>query len=116
MHLLGYRIHDFLNCLDRRINTFIVPVGTPAHRDRTSFDITFLGPIFTWTRNLGTYLVVSIEVLDVIRIGVLLDRDQHDMVPSPAPLGDALAKKGGLSLSQLVDYDDRLTDALVDKV
>jgi len=31
-------------------------------------------------------------------------------------LGDALAKKGGLTLSQLVDYDDRLTDSLVDRV
>ncbi|KAF4548778.1 Histone-lysine N-methyltransferase-like protein 2 [Elsinoe fawcettii] len=33
-----------------------------------------------------------------------------------AALEDALAKKGGLTLSQLVDYDDRLTDALVDRV
>lgn len=33
-----------------------------------------------------------------------------------APLEDALAKKGGLTLGQLVDYDDRLTDALVDRV
>ena len=37
-------------------------------------------------------------------------------MPQAAPLEDALAKKGGLTLSQLVDYDDRLTDALVDRV
>lgn len=37
-------------------------------------------------------------------------------MPKAAPLEDALAKKGGLTLSQLVDYDDRLTDALVDRV
>jgi len=38
-------------------------------------------------------------------------------MPKPAAaLEDALAKKGGLSLAQLVDYDDRLTDALVDRV
>lgn len=37
-------------------------------------------------------------------------------MPKAAPLQDALAKKGGLTLSQLVDYDDRLTDALVDRV
>ena len=37
-------------------------------------------------------------------------------MPTAAPLEDALAKKGGLTLSQLVDYDDRLTDALVDRV
>ncbi|PNS15230.1 Histone-lysine N-methyltransferase set9 [Sphaceloma murrayae] len=37
-------------------------------------------------------------------------------MPKAAALEDALAKKGGLTLSQLVDYDDRLTDALVDRV
>ncbi|KAF2156927.1 hypothetical protein K461DRAFT_219305 [Myriangium duriaei CBS 260.36] len=37
-------------------------------------------------------------------------------MPKAAPLEDALAKKGGLTLSQLVNYDDRLTDALVDRV
>lgn len=31
-------------------------------------------------------------------------------------LEDALARKGVLTLSQLVDYDDRLTDALIDRV
>ncbi|KAK7530248.1 histone-lysine N-methyltransferase SET9 [Phyllosticta citribraziliensis] len=33
-----------------------------------------------------------------------------------APLKEALAKKGGLTLSQLAHYDDLATDALVDKV
>lgn len=33
-----------------------------------------------------------------------------------APLKEALAKKGGLTLSQLVQYDDLATDVLVDKV
>ncbi|KAF2225092.1 hypothetical protein BDZ85DRAFT_309366 [Elsinoe ampelina] len=37
-------------------------------------------------------------------------------MPKAVALEDALAKKGGLTLSQLVDYDDRLTDALVDRV
>jgi hypothetical protein len=31
-------------------------------------------------------------------------------------LEDSLAKKGGLTLTQLIDYDDRITDALVDRV
>ena len=31
-------------------------------------------------------------------------------------LKDALAKKGGLTLSQLANYDDLATDALVDRV
>jgi len=38
------------------------------------------------------------------------------MPKAAAALEDALAKKGGLTLGQLVDYDDRLTDALVDRV
>lgn len=33
-----------------------------------------------------------------------------------ADLEDALNKKGGLNLSQLANYDDWATDALVDKV
>jgi histone-lysine N-methyltransferase SUV420H len=33
-----------------------------------------------------------------------------------ADLEDALNKKGGLTLSQLANYDDWATDALVDKV
>lgn len=35
---------------------------------------------------------------------------------SVAPLEEALAKKGGLTLQQLVTYDDVVTDALVDRV
>ncbi|KAK5002227.1 histone lysine methyltransferase Set9, partial [Cryomyces antarcticus] len=31
-------------------------------------------------------------------------------------LKDALAKKGGLTLSQLASYDDFITDALIDRV
>ncbi|KAK6008650.1 hypothetical protein QM012_000553 [Aureobasidium pullulans] len=31
-------------------------------------------------------------------------------------LEDSLAKKGGLTLARLVDYDDRITDALIDRV
>ena len=33
-----------------------------------------------------------------------------------ADLEEALNKKGGLTLSQLANYDDILTDALVDRV
>lgn len=38
------------------------------------------------------------------------------MAPHAAPLEHALAKKGGLTLAQLANYDDLITDALVDKV
>ncbi|SMQ48785.1 unnamed protein product [Zymoseptoria tritici ST99CH_1A5] len=38
-------------------------------------------------------------------------------MPAPAAdLAEALKKKGGLTLTQLADYDDILTDALVDRV
>lgn len=33
-----------------------------------------------------------------------------------ADLEEALNKKGGLTLSQLANYDDLITDALVDRV
>lgn len=33
-----------------------------------------------------------------------------------ADLEEALQKKGGLTLSQLANYDDLITDALVDRV
>lgn len=33
-----------------------------------------------------------------------------------AELDEALKKKGGLTLSQLANYDDLITDALVDRV
>lgn len=33
-----------------------------------------------------------------------------------ADLDEALNKKGGLTLSQLANYDDLITDALVDRV
>lgn len=38
------------------------------------------------------------------------------MPPKPADLEEALQKKGGLTLSQLANYDDLITDALVDRV
>ncbi|KAI5361834.1 Putative SET domain, AT hook, DNA-binding, histone-lysine N-methyltransferase Suv4-20/Set9 [Septoria linicola] len=38
------------------------------------------------------------------------------MAPQAADLEDALNKKGGLTLSQLANYDDWATDALVDKI
>ncbi|EME84811.1 uncharacterized protein MYCFIDRAFT_152998 [Pseudocercospora fijiensis CIRAD86] len=38
------------------------------------------------------------------------------MKPQAADLDEALRKKGGLTLSQLANYDDLITDALVDKV
>ncbi|KAI5198688.1 hypothetical protein AUEXF2481DRAFT_3629 [Aureobasidium subglaciale EXF-2481] len=38
------------------------------------------------------------------------------MAPRTPSLEDSLAKKGGLTLARLVDYDDRITDALVDRV
>ena len=31
-------------------------------------------------------------------------------------LGEALSKRGGLTLSQLASYDDLITDALIDHV
>lgn len=38
-------------------------------------------------------------------------------MPRPAAgLGEALAKKGGLTLQRLATYDDVITDALVDRV
>lgn len=37
-------------------------------------------------------------------------------MPQAADLEEALNKKGGLTLSQLANYDDLITDALVDRV
>lgn len=37
-------------------------------------------------------------------------------MPRAAELEEALNKKGGLTISQLANYDDILTDALVDRV
>jgi len=38
-------------------------------------------------------------------------------MPSRTPSSeDALPRKGALTLTRLVDYDDRITDALVDRV
>lgn len=37
-------------------------------------------------------------------------------MPKAADLEEALKKKGGLTLSQLANYDDLITDALVDRV
>lgn len=37
-------------------------------------------------------------------------------MPRAADLEEALKKKGGLTLSQLANYDDLITDALVDRV
>jgi histone-lysine N-methyltransferase SUV420H len=38
------------------------------------------------------------------------------MPPKAVDLEEALRKKGGLTLSQLANYDDLLTDTLVDRV
>ena len=38
------------------------------------------------------------------------------MPRNAADLEEALNKKGGLTLSQLANYDDLITDALVDRV
>ena len=38
------------------------------------------------------------------------------MPPRAVDLDEALRKKGGLTLSQLANYDDLLTDTLVDRV
>jgi len=38
------------------------------------------------------------------------------MPAQAADLDEALKKKGGLTLSQLANYDDLITDALVDRV
>lgn len=38
------------------------------------------------------------------------------MAPQAAELDEALKKKGGLTLTQLANYDDLITDALVDRV
>jgi histone-lysine N-methyltransferase SUV420H len=38
------------------------------------------------------------------------------MPPRAVDLEEALRKKGGLTLSQLANYDDILTDTLVDRV
>ena len=43
--------------------------------------------------------------------------DNNDDMPARvADLDEALQKKGGLTLSQLANYDDLITDALVDRV
>ena len=39
-----------------------------------------------------------------------------NMPRQAADLEEALKKKGGLTLSQLANYDDLITDALVDRV
>lgn len=38
------------------------------------------------------------------------------MAPQAAELDEALKKKGGLTLSMLANFDDLITDALVDRV
>lgn len=40
----------------------------------------------------------------------------HAMPSHTLHLEDSLAKKGGLTLARLIDYDDHITDALVDRV
>lgn len=43
--------------------------------------------------------------------------NNNDNMPArAADLDEALQKKGGLTLSQLANYDDLITDALVDRV
>jgi hypothetical protein len=45
------------------------------------------------------------------------NNNNHDNMPArAADLDEALQKKGGLTLSQLANYDDLITDALVDRV
>jgi hypothetical protein len=45
------------------------------------------------------------------------DNNNNDNMPArAADLDEALQKKGGLTLSQLANYDDLITDALVDRV
>jgi hypothetical protein len=44
------------------------------------------------------------------------DNDNDNMPARAADLDEALQKKGGLTLSQLANYDDLITDALVDRV
>ncbi|KAK8214583.1 histone-lysine N-methyltransferase SET9 [Phyllosticta capitalensis] len=41
---------------------------------------------------------------------------RNSKAPTEAPLKEALAKKGGLTLAQLAHYDDIATDVLVDKI
>jgi len=48
---------------------------------------------------------------------VYYTKDEADKMPRhAADLEEALKKKGGLTLSQLANYDDLITDALVDRV
>jgi hypothetical protein len=44
------------------------------------------------------------------------DNNNDNMPARAADLDEALQKKGGLTLSQLANYDDLITDALVDRV
>lgn len=45
-----------------------------------------------------------------------LSRSRRSERDATMALKEALAKKGGLTLSQLASYDDLITDALVDRV
>lgn len=45
-----------------------------------------------------------------------LPKRNNTMPARAADLDEALQKKGGLTLSQLANYDDLITDALVDRV
>jgi histone-lysine N-methyltransferase SUV420H len=44
------------------------------------------------------------------------NNNDDNMPARAADLDEALQKKGGLTLSQLANYDDLITDALVDRV
>jgi len=44
------------------------------------------------------------------------NNNNNNMPARAADLDEALQKKGGLTLSQLANYDDLITDALVDRV
>jgi histone-lysine N-methyltransferase SUV420H len=56
-------------------------------------------------------------VLVCLRDHFTYNNNNDDNMPArAADLDEALQKKGGLTLSQLANYDDLITDALVDRV
>jgi histone-lysine N-methyltransferase SUV420H len=55
-------------------------------------------------------------VLVCLRAHFTYNNNDDNMPARAADLDEALQKKGGLTLSQLANYDDLITDALVDRV
>ena len=88
--------------------------GRPTYAAELPYTPSFL--LLYW------YTAGGVPVLQTWRLGFLLLHvglyyNHNNIMPhNPADLETALKKKGGLTLSQLANYDDVITDALVDRV